>query len=867
MTFRRGRSKTRSLAIGVVLLIAAALAGAAPASAATADIRVHFTNDSDSVLTRAGGTLDHGCWSEEPPLTIQVGQTLDIASESCGLATGTEFHVSYTLADGSTMSMHYANPFVDKDTFEETAPAGYAFAASGTIEDRTTHFGCDSSTCDGIPDDWKKNGVTIDPGAGNPPQFVDLPKMGVSLDRPTILVELEWMKDDAHDQSLRQTAIDRVIKAFDEDPVTYHGATRSGITLVVDAGEDSTITPGGAKWGSLSRAHKIPWTQALLTGSRAAGYQFTNFYTLLRDRFVPTGRLPIFHYAVAADELVAGDSTSGVTPGDKLGFMVSLGDWDGGVGSEDQQTGTFMHEFGHTLGLDHSGGEGNADSVNWKPNYPSIMNYANQTKGVFRGGVKVWDYSRAATPDIDETTLTEKDGIALGANPLGYGTSHSCLDGAGNRSVFVQKDLKPVDFSCDGTTPNGGTGFDANASGMQTTLKGAKSDWDRIRFKTGGVGQGADAKDTVTIPSTGESGPVDELTYEQSQQVRLLPLDAKLTYDGATSGDYHDATTVSATMVDPGGGDAPVAGRTIAFDLGGSLTDACSAVTDANGHVSCSITPTQNPGAATVDASFAGDAMYKAASDSATFTTTKEETSLSLTGQTLILAGAGDASLSARLVEDGANDTDGDGGSAATDPAGQTVTFTVGGQSCSGTTDASGAVSCKLSSVSGAALGPKTLAASFAGDDHYRGSSASGQVIVFAFPARGVFTLGDTTVRLATPATTVSWWSDSWWLLDGLSGGTAPLSFKGFAGSASTLPTKSPANSCGSSLMTAPGNSPPPTGGVPSYMGVVVASSVTKAGSNLTGTWGKIVVVKTNPGYSPSPGHPGTGTIVGTFCG
>jgi hypothetical protein len=50
-------------------------------------------------------------------------------------------------------------------------------------------------------------------------------------------------------------------------------------------------------------------------------------------------------------------------------------------------------------------------------------------------------------------------------------------------------------------------------------------------------------------------------------------------------------------------------------------------------------------------------------------------------------------------------------------------------------------------------------------------------------------------------------------------------------------------------------------------MAVLVANSVTKTGTNINGSWNKIVVVQTNPGYSPNPGHPGTGRIVATFCG
>jgi hypothetical protein len=50
-------------------------------------------------------------------------------------------------------------------------------------------------------------------------------------------------------------------------------------------------------------------------------------------------------------------------------------------------------------------------------------------------------------------------------------------------------------------------------------------------------------------------------------------------------------------------------------------------------------------------------------------------------------------------------------------------------------------------------------------------------------------------------------------------------------------------------------------------MAVLVANSVTKTGTKINGSWNKIVVVQTNPGYSPNPGHPGTGRIVATFCG
>jgi hypothetical protein len=288
-------------------------------------------------------------------------------------------------------------------------------------------------------------------------------------------------------------------------------------------------------------------------------------------------------------------------------------------------------------------------------------------------------------------------------------------------------------------------------------------------------------------------------------------------------------------------------------------------VTDGLGVASCTLTLSQVPGSYTVTASFAGDSVYGPSSDTEPFTITKEETTLVYTGPTVILGSGSTLTATATLMEDGANDDDGDGAGVPPSPAGQTVTFTLDGQSCSGPTDAAGAVSCTIP-VSGS-LGPKTITADFAGDAYYLGSSDTKDVLVFAFPSRGAFVLGDGTVAAATPLTQLTWWSHSWSSLNGLSGGPAPAAFKGFAADVSTLPSTSPANVCETSFTTGPGNSPAPPADVPTYMGVLVAGSVEKAGSTITGRWAKVVVVRTDPGYEPNPGHPGTGTLVTTFCG
>ncbi len=125
------------------------------------------------------------------------------------------------------------------------------------------------------------------------------------------------------------------------------------------------------------------------------------------------------------------------------------------------------------------------------------------------------------------------------------------------------------------------------------------------------------------------------------------------------------------------------------------------------------------------------------------------------------------------------------------------------------------------------------------------------------FPGSGFFVIGDMDSAIGAA---VTFWGAQWWKLNSLSGGSAPAAFKGFAKNTSGL-------GCGMSWTTDPGNSPPPPAGpLPSHIGVIVASSIVKSGSMITGNAARIVIVKTNPGYAANPGHAGTGTVVASIC-
>jgi hypothetical protein len=140
-------------------------------------------------------------------------------------------------------------------------------------------------------------------------------------------------------------------------------------------------------------------------------------------------------------------------------------------------------------------------------------------------------------------------------------------------------------------------------------------------------------------------------------------------------------------------------------------------------------------------------------------------------------------------------------------------------------------------------------------------SAGVAATLVFDYPKGangGDFVIGDLN---AVVGQQVTFWGAQWSKANALSGGAAPSSFKGFANQTSTSPA-----TCGGTWTTGPSNSPGPPSSLPSYMAVIVSSSITKTGSIISGNVSRIVIVKTSPGYDSDPGHAGTGTVVAVWC-
>ena len=128
--------------------------------------------------------------------------------------------------------------------------------------------------------------------------------------------------------------------------------------------------------------------------------------------------------------------------------------------------------------------------------------------------------------------------------------------------------------------------------------------------------------------------------------------------------------------------------------------------------------------------------------------------------------------------------------------------------------------------------------------------------LIAAFPASGAFVVGDGSSSLNSQ---VTFWSSQWSAPNSLSSGPAPAAFKGFANGFTP--------NCGTTFSAGPGNSSSPPAALPADAATLVTNSLTEtAGGSFSGTVTSIVVVRTDAGYGPDPGHPGTGEVVGVIC-
>lgn len=336
---------------------------------------------------------------------------------------------------------------------------------------------------DHIPDGVERFGILDSNGnpIGNTNGF------GFPMDpcRKTIAIEVDYMNGaaDGHDHQPKAAALNQAVAMFNNappsdtpavSPCPYPGfpMQASGVNLVVDVDD--------------------PIAEAATTSA-------SDFTTLKRSNFTPE-RGPYFHYSIFGHAQPAPNTgSSGVTQG-RNDFLVSLGGWnmpstpppagctatscdfdgdglnDVNVGTLLQQTGTFVHELGHTLGLGHGG----ADAINCKPNYLSAMNYPHQFGTLYQtttpGGVTTTntqiDYSRLALPvtspadpTLSEPSLDENLGVgATGAGTI-YQNAIIIWDTDGNspiNTIVANANNGPIDWNVNGNIDSNNVSTDLN---------------------------------------------------------------------------------------------------------------------------------------------------------------------------------------------------------------------------------------------------------------------------------------------------------------------------------------------------------------------------------------------------------------------
>ena len=394
---------------------------------------------------------------------------------------------AYTIAFNAVPKGGYATPLVAAVVIDGTSSGA---TGNYLLTDQTV-----DTDGDAIPDALEWTG-TIDGGRS-------LWSIGARPFKKNVFVEVDWMDcgtswpvgiaggcklGDMH--AHRPINLKRVSDSFRDAPVDNPDGT-TGILLVIDIGQ---LGGGGL----------VPHRDGLGVGGLLDRWTGFDEY---KDRYFHSARTRIFRYALFGHYLGSSSGSSGEANGSD--FIVSLAGF-----SEDEfeQSGTFMHELGHVLGLLHGG----QDNWNFKPNYLSVMNYHFQFGGLTRNGrAGVFDYSRfdsTALPSLNESALDETVGLNAAVS-LPYDTLFYCPDGAIHSSVLVNG---PIDWNCrndieglltESVNVNNGPG---SLFGLGSTLN-TSNDWSNLRYDRGMVGQGA-------VRPTGTT--VDEATITVANQHR-----------------------------------------------------------------------------------------------------------------------------------------------------------------------------------------------------------------------------------------------------------------------------------------------------------------------------------------------------------
>ena len=449
----------------------------------------------------------------------------EIPAGTCGLPTGPAIlHPAACLVDDG-----HGNLIQDLTNTTDTDGDGLLDCwEDGTIW--ATHAPCPGCPMDGLPGiDFDGDGVrdiVLCVETNGIPGFQ--PEECADKNIKDLFVEFDTM--DQH--AINVTALNQVITAFASAPVgnpTPGGPGPSGIRLHIQVDDQSiphannlalppctTGTPvtGDVNFDTL----KATWFGTAAERPSASD----NMATLAQKEKTRFAKRMAFRYGLGVHDLVRSTGTTSPSGcAEVLGndFVVSLGSFPSGPwsthknGTTEQYAGTWMHEFGHTLGLRHGGG----DNFNCKPNYLSIMSYSRQFPNVMTD--RPLNYSDRELPQLDETNLTEAAGIGGALAPVGSKTTYAASTSTTTGTALVASPATGA-ISWDGNNKTNGTGIqrDINKIGSGTGCDGAGTvlvgfnDWANLAYNLRASFDFADG-----IHSTADEAP--EITAAQERKL------------------------------------------------------------------------------------------------------------------------------------------------------------------------------------------------------------------------------------------------------------------------------------------------------------------------------------------------------------
>lgn len=277
---------------------------------------------------------------------------------------------------------------------------------SATVTDpagNTSEFSMVDTDGDALADAWEPFGIDIDEDGA-----IDLFLPGANANKKDLFIEVDAMVG----LNPMTDALNDVVTAFAAAPAesVKNPDGSVGISLHWIHGGDWSLRR--QPWNDVS-ALGYPLAFSRVKDGDPNGDHSDGAFGLPTERLstnwsnIRASRQLVYRYAVFADSF-GGSGASGIAELPGNDFIVTLGSqWRTDGGTRSEQAGTFMHELGHTLGLGHGGG----NSMQFKPNYFSVMNYIWQLPGAGYVGSWKLDYSRKELASIDESAVSESAGF------------------------------------------------------------------------------------------------------------------------------------------------------------------------------------------------------------------------------------------------------------------------------------------------------------------------------------------------------------------------------------------------------------------------------------------------------------------------